>query len=212
MTDENEDGLFGWSPAIDRLLASWCDNAKCFEWMHTESFSLFDKRSKQFMITINCLTAIAGASNMIAGGLNLDGFQLAWIFGGISIASSTLNILQDKLGYQASSQLHKKLASDWSSIVTKIEEVITIPYAGRKDCKTFLRYVKADLNKAIMDGSSLIPKRIRSECYEKFSSISDFDIPDICGKMEHTRIFVSRPNQEDSSEHAELLISHTSNI
>jgi hypothetical protein len=149
---------------------------------------------------------------MIAGGLNLDGFQLAWIFGGISIASSTLNILQDKLGYQASSQLHKKLASDWSSIVTKIEEVITIPYAGRKDCKTFLRYVKADLNKAIMDGSSLIPKRIRSECYEKFSSIPDFDIPDICGKMEHTRIFVSRPNQEDSSEQAELLISHTSNI
>ena len=107
MAEDTDDGAsFGWSSIIDKLLASWCDNAKCYEWMHTESFSLFNRRSKQFMITINCLTAIAGASNMIAGGITMDGFQFAWIFGGISIAASTLNILQDKLGYQASSQIY----------------------------------------------------------------------------------------------------------
>ena len=193
MAEDTEEGAsFGWSSTIDELLASWCDNAKCYEWMHNESFSLFNRRSKQFMITINTLTAVAGISNMIAGGITIDGFQFAWIFGGISIAASTLNILQDKLGYQASSQLHRKLASDWANIRSKIEEVITIPYTARKDCKTFLKYVKADLNKAITDGSSLIPKRIRQECYDKFSAISDFDVPDICGKMEHTRIFISK--------------------
>jgi len=199
MGDQETEGTFGWSSEIDQLLAAWCDNAKCYEWMHTEAFSLFDRRSKQFMITVNCLTAMAGASNMIAGGINLDGFQLAWVFGGISIAASTLNILQDKLGYQASSQLHRKLASDWATVRSKIEEVITIPYSGRKDCKTFLKYVKADINKATTDGSSLIPKRIREECYEKFRLIPEFDIPDICGQMEHTRIFQVKP-QEDSFE------------
>jgi hypothetical protein len=199
MGDQETEGTFGWSSEIDQLLASWCDNAKCYEWMHTEAFSLFDRRSKQFMITVNCLTAVAGASNMIAGGINLDGFQLAWVFGGISIAASTLNILQDKLGYQASSQLHRKLASDWATVRNKIEEVITIPYSGRKDCKTFLKYVKADINKATTDGSSLIPKRIREECYEKFRLIPEFDIPDICGQMEHTRTFQVK-RQEDSFE------------
>jgi len=199
MGDQEIEGTFGWSSEIDQLLAAWCDNAKCYEWMHTEAFSLFDRRSKQFMITVNCLTAVAGASNMIAGGINLDGFQLAWVFGGISIAASTLNILQDKLGYQASSQLHRKLASDWATVRSKIEEVITIPYSGRKDCKTFLKYVKADINKATTDGSSLIPKRIREECYEKFRLIPEFDIPDICGQMEHTRVFQVK-RQEDSFE------------
>jgi len=199
MGDQETEGTFGWSSEIDQLLAAWCDNAKCYEWMHTEAFSLFDRRSKQFMITVNCLTAVAGASNMIAGGINLDGFQLAWVFGGISIAASTLNILQDKLGYQASSQLHRKLASDWATVRSKIEEVITIPYSGRKDCKTFLKYVKADINKATTDGSSLIPKRIREECYEKFRLIPEFDIPDICGQMEHTRVFQVK-RQEDSFE------------
>jgi hypothetical protein len=199
MGDQETEGTFGWSSEIDQLLAAWCDYAKCYEWMHTEAFSLFDRRSKQFMITVNCLTAVAGASNMIAGGINLDGFQLAWVFGGISIAASTLNILQDKLGYQASSQLHRKLASDWATVRSKIEEVITIPYSGRKDCKTFLKYVKADINKATTDGSSLIPKRIREECYEKFRLIPEFDIPDICGQMEHTRVFQVK-RQEDSFE------------
>lgn len=182
-----------WSPNIDQMLATWCDNAKAFEWMHTEAFSLFDKRSRSFMITVNCLTAISGLSNVIAGGYNVNGFQLAWIFGGLSIAVSTLNILQDKLGYMASSNIHLKLASDWSSIKSKIEEVITIPYSGRRDCKTFLKYIRDDIGKATSGGNSIIPEHIRKECYEKFKDIQDFDLPDICGKVEHTKIFVSEP-------------------
>ena len=189
-TKEEESAHLQWSPEIDKLLASWCDNAKCYEWMHAESFTVFDRKSKYFMISINSLTAISGISNVIAGGYTYGGFQIAWVFGGISILASTLNILHDKLGYQASSQLHKKLSSDWGNIRTKIEEMITIPYLGRRDCKTFLRYIKMDLHQAMNDGSALIPKDIRVACYEKFKSIEDFDIPDICGRLEHTRVYV----------------------
>jgi hypothetical protein len=182
-----------WSPTIDNMLATWCDNAKAFEWMHTQAFSLFDKRSRSFMISVNCLTAISGLSNVIAGGYNVNGFQLAWIFGGLSIAVSTLNILQDKLGYVALTNSHMKLASDWSSIKGRIEEVITIPYSGRRDCKTFLKYIRDDIVKSTSHGNTMIPDHIRKECYEKFKDIQDFDLPDICGKMEHTKIYVSEP-------------------
>jgi hypothetical protein len=190
-TEEPETGGGGilWSADIDSMLASWCDKAKCFEWMHTEAYSLFDARSKKFMITINCLTAISGVSNVIAGGFTQGGFQLAWVFGGISIAASTLNILQDKLGYQSSAQLHKKLAGDWCAIKAKIEEAITIPYAARKDCKTFMRFIRDDIGKAARDGNSMIPEHIRDACFNKFKDIPGFDLPDICGQMEHTKVY-----------------------
>ena len=188
--EETDTSVLGWSSEIDDLLATWCDKAKCFEWMHTEAFAVFDRRSKQFMITINCLTAISGVSNVIAGGFAVSGFQLAWIFGGISIAASTLNILQDKLGYQSSSQLHKKLAGDWCTIKGKLEEVITIPYSARKDCKAFMRFIRDDIGKAAHDGNSLIPEGIRDACYEKFKDLPGFHIPDICGQMEHTKVYV----------------------
>jgi hypothetical protein len=179
-----------WNADIDDMLASWCDKAKCFEWMHTEAYSLFDRRNKQFMISINCLTAVSGLANVIAGGYSVNGFQISWVFGGLSIAVSTLNMLQDKLGYAASSHLHKKMASDWSSIKAKIEEIVSIPYSGRKDCKTLLGMIRSEVSKAAADGNSLIPEDIRDACYEKFKDIADFDIPDICGKLEHTKVYV----------------------
>ena len=180
-----------WDKTIDTMLATWCDNAKCYEWMHTEASTVCDTTARRFMIIINSLTAISGLSNVIAGGFTVNGFQIAWLFGGISIFASTLNLLQDKLGYQQSAVIHKKLAQQWAYIRLTIEEVIQIPYQGRKDCKTFLKYVRLDINKATQEGSSIIPKDIRMACFDRFHRIEKFDIPDICGTMEHTRIFIN---------------------
>jgi hypothetical protein len=49
--DETPDTAAGlqWSPQIDRMLADWCDEAKCFEWMHTASFSYFDVLLEPFL-------------------------------------------------------------------------------------------------------------------------------------------------------------------
>jgi len=198
-SDENEleeiDGLI-WDASIDTLLASWCDNAKCFEWMHTESFSLNSNKVKLFMICINLLTALSGLSNVIAGGYNINGFQISWIFGSISIFVSTLNMLQDKLGYQQATLNHNKFANQWSIIRNKIEEIVSLPVHVRRDCKTFLRYIKSDINQASIEGNTLIPKSIRIACYEKFKNIPNFDIPDICGNMEHTKVYINSHNYE----------------
>jgi hypothetical protein len=84
-----ENPILQWSNEIDVLLASWCDNAKCFEWMHGETSIDYLKKSKIFMIIINLLTALSGLSNIIAGNVIINGFQLIWVFGSISILTST---------------------------------------------------------------------------------------------------------------------------
>ena len=205
-TDQTS-GSVTWDPNIDLLLAGWCDNAKCFEWMHTEAHSIFESRARQYMIIMNSLTAVAGLSNIIAGGTQIGTFQVSWIFGGLSILVSTLNIIQDKLGYQQASALHQKSANEWATIRAKITEVLTIPYAGRKDCKTFLRYIKADIQAATLEGNSSIPKEIRVACYNRFKSIPEFEIPEICWQMEHTRVFIKDPSVIEAS--VPLLEDHT---
>ena len=179
-----------WTPQIEKMLARWCDQAKCFEWMHGEAYSMFDKRSKAVMLTSNILTAISGLSNVIVGGESIDGFKMAWVFGGLSIAISITNMLQEKLGYVTRAANHNHLCSQWGIIRRKIEEEIGIPAASRKDCRTFLKYIRLDINQASIDGNTIIPKSIRERCYDKFKTIPDFDIPDICGQLEHTKIYV----------------------
>ena len=180
-----------WNPTIEHLFAKWCDHAKCFEWMHAESFDINYRSARRFMVTINVLTAIAGLSNVIAGNLTIPNttFQVNWIFGGISIGISTLNMLQDKLGYQQKADLHKSHASQWAQIISKIEEMLSLPANARRDCKTFLKMIKSDMNQVSLNGNSLISEKVRDECYQKFKDIPNFDIPEICGKMSHTNTY-----------------------
>jgi hypothetical protein len=198
-----ENPTLQWTKEIDILLASWCDNAKCFEWMHGETSIDYLKKSKIFMVIINLLTALSGLSNIIAGNVIINGFQLIWIFGSVSILTSTLNILQDKLAYQPLAESHRKFGSQWSVIISKIEEVVALPPNARRDCKTFLRYIKADINQVTIDGNNLIPKNIRDACYEKFKNIPDFELPEIVGVVSHTKIY---------SDNISINICHESSI
>ena len=190
MTD-TQDPVLAWTSSIEKLLVKWCDEAKCFEWMHTESYSFYDTRSRTLMITSNVLTAVAGLSNVIAGGVTIDGFQLAWAFGSLSILVSITNMLQEKLAYLTKAADHKQYSTQWGTIRRKIEEELSIPPESRGACETFLKYLRQDINKVSVDGNTMIPEFIRDECYKKFNSIENFDIPDICGDIEHTTVYTA---------------------
>ena len=177
-----------WDSSIETLLAGWCDQAKCYEWMHSEAHTIYDKKARNLMVTINVCVAISGLSNIIAGGFSFDGFQISWIFGSLTILTSLMNMLQDKLAWTQSAETHKRLSAVWGLIRRKLEEELILPPTSRKDCGTFMRYVRADINTASTDSASKIPKDIRDACYEKFNKVIGFDIPDICGQVEHTRI------------------------
>jgi len=191
--DTPTSGSLTWSPSIERMLIRWCDQAKCFEWMHTEAYAFCDTRSRAIIIASNVLTAVAGLSNVIAGGSIVNGFQLAWVFGSLSIFISITNMLQEKLAYTTRATEHRQYSIQWGTVRRKIDEELSIPPDSRKDCGTFLKYLRQDINQVSMDGNTKLPENIRAACYEKFSKIPNFDIPDICGQMEHTQIYSELP-------------------
>jgi hypothetical protein len=179
-----------WIPSIDIMLAKWCDQAKCFEWMHTEAFTRYDKRARKMAIVSNVLTAVSGLSNVIAGGEQVGAFKLAWIFGTVSIAITITNMLQEKLAYLTKATSHSHYAVQWGAVRRKIEEELSIPPESRKDCGTFLKYIRQDINRVSMDGNTMIPETIKTACFEKFNTVPEFDIPDICGHVEHTKVYM----------------------
>lgn len=179
-----------WSVSVERMLIRWADQAKCFVWMHTQSFSYYDSHARRIIIASNILTAVSGLSNVITGGTTVNGFQLAWIFGSLSIFVSITNMLQEKLGYVTKAAEHKQFSVQWGTVQRKIDEELSIPPDSRKDCGTFLKYLRQDINQVSINGNAAIPEFIRTLCYDKFSKIPDFDIPDICGQIEHTQGFI----------------------
>ena len=180
------------------MLAKWCDEAKCFEWMHIQAYSYFDKRARIISISSAVLTALSGFANVILGASTLNGFQFSWVFGGLSIIVSIIGILQDKLAYNRLSSEHRQFSSQWSIIRRKIEEELSIPPESRRECVTFLKYIRQDINQVSVDGNAQLPERIRVACFEMFKHVKDFDIPDICGDMEHTCVFERRAAENNT--------------
>jgi len=183
-----------WNSTIDKMMADWCDQSKCFNWMHTQAYSHFSKRALTMSITTNIVISLSGIGNLIVGAVTTDATKTSIIFGCISIGVGIVNMIQDKFNWTTIASNHKQSAEKWDIITRKIEEQLAIPYSGRKDCGTFLKYIKQDIN-IVSETNPTIPKDIRNQCAEKFSKIKDFDIPDICGQVEHTAIYVAEPLQ-----------------
>ena len=193
-TKEEPDTSAGlqWTSSIDHMLANWCDQSKSFEWMNTEAYSRYSVRSTAMSITVNISIALSGVANLIVGTAQLSDTAVppSTILGCVSIAISIISMLEDKFDWITMANNFKQASVQWSNVSRKLEEQLAVPPGGRKDCGTFLKYIRQDINQVSQDGSAKIPQHIRLACFDRFSKIQDFELPDICGEMEHTAIYI----------------------
>lgn len=185
-TSETQTGV-QWTPTIDKMLANWCDEAKCFEWMNNEAYARYNKLSTGMSIAANTIISLSGIANLVVG--NVTTANSSVIFGCISIGIGIVNMLQDKFDWLTMANNFKQASKTWNSITRKIQEQLMIPPSARKDCSTFLKYIKQDIEHA-SDFNINIPKDIRDECSNMFTTIPNFNVPDICGQIEHTSVYV----------------------
>jgi hypothetical protein len=192
--DETPDTAAGlqWSPQIDKMLADWCDEAKCFEWMHSESYSRYSRRATVMTIGSNITISLTGIANLVLGVTVSDPTTTSMIFGCVSIGIGVVNMIQQQFGWTTLANNYKVSAKQWSEISRKVQEQLVIPPTARKDCATFLKYIKQDMTLA-SEHNSNIPKDIRVKCFEKFNTIPNFNLPDICGQIEHTAVYIEQP-------------------
>ena len=183
-----------WSASIDTMLANWCDQSKSFEWMNTEAYSRYSVRSMAMSITVNISIALSGVANLIVGSAQLTNASVppSTILGCVSIAISIISMLEDKFDWITMANNFKQSSVQWSNVSRKLEEQLAVPPSGRKDCGTFLKYIKQDIN-TVSATNYMIPKDIRTKCMEKFGKVPHFDVPDICGQVEHTSVYIGEP-------------------
>ncbi len=179
-----------WTPSMDTMLAGWCDEAKAFEWMNTESYSRYSRRATGMSIAVNIAIALSGVANLIVGSAQIVDSVIppSTILGCVSITISIISMLEDKFDWITMANNFKQASVQWSTITRKLEEQLAVPPSGRKDCGTFLKYIKQDIAH-VSETNYMIPKDIREACNKKFGGIPNFDVPDICGGIEHTAVY-----------------------
>jgi hypothetical protein len=194
--DESPDTSPGlqWTSQIDTMLANWCDQAKSFNWMHTHAYSRYSKLSTAMNISTNIAISLVGIINLALASSQIEPTTTSMVTGAVSVGIGIIKMIQEQFNWTSLASDYKHSATKWDHISRKIQEQVVLPYAGRKDCGTFLKYIKQDINEA-SDTNTLLPKDIRNKCNDKFGKIAHFDVPDICGQVEHTTVYVEEPLQ-----------------
>jgi len=127
---ETQPGL-QWNGTVDKMMADWCDQSKCFNWMHTEAYSRYSKRATAMTISANIAISLSGIANLIIGSTVSDTSKTSMIFGCVSIAIGVVNMIQNQFNWPALANNFKSSAERWDVITRKMQEQLIIPYSGR---------------------------------------------------------------------------------
>jgi hypothetical protein len=185
--------LNGWTKEQERLMAEWSDIALCYRWLHDRSEKHFHSKTIWINLPVIILSTLGGTASFgVQSIFSTDSSkQLAsFVIGGISLTAGLLTTIGNYLRYAQLEESNRVASIAWGKFQRLIAVEIALHPNERIDSLDFLKICRADLDRLI-EQSPPIP----TECIQmfelQFGHIKELKKPDICGALEHTRVFES---------------------
>jgi hypothetical protein len=185
--------LNGWTKEQERLMAEWSDIALCYRWIHDRSEKHFHSKTIWINLPVIILSTLGGTASFgVQSIFSTDSSkQLAsFVIGGISLMAGLLTTIGNYLRYAQLEESNRVASIAWGKFQRLIAVEIALHPNERIDSLDFLKICRADLDRLI-EQSPPIPVESIQLFEQQFGHIKDLKKPDICGSLEHTRIFES---------------------
>jgi hypothetical protein len=186
--------LNGWSKEQERLMAEWSDIASCYRWLHNQSDKIFHVKTLWINLPVIVLSTLGGTASFGMQSLfeNDENAKKYASFGigSISLLAGLLTTVGNYLRYAQLEESHRVAAIAWGKFQRLIAVELALNPIERIDSLDFLKICRADLDRLI-EQSPPIPTEAIVMFEDKIGKIKDLKKPDICGALEHTRVFES---------------------
>ena len=206
--------LNGWSKEQERLMADWSDLAMCYRWLHDKSEKFFHSKNIWISLPVIILSTLGGTANFGIQSLFSDDTSkkyASFAIGGVSLLAGLLTTIGNYLRYAQLEESHRVASIAWGKFQRLIAVELALKPDDRIDSLDFLKICRADLDRLI-EQSPPIPENTIQLFESDFGSIKDLKKPDICGALEHTRVFESSETRlKQVATEAALLLRHKKN-
>jgi len=180
-----------WSREQEILISEWSDLGMCYRWLHDTSEKFFHSKNRWINIPVIILSTLAGTANFGVQSIFSDpaSKQLAsFAIGGVSLIAGLLTTIGNYLRYAQLEEGNRVSSIAWGKFQRQMAVELALDPKDRTDSMEFLKMCRVELNRLI-EQSPPIPAGIIKLFEEKFGQVPNLTRPDICGSLEHTRIF-----------------------
>ena len=192
-------------------MSEWSDLAMCYRWLHDKSEKYFHSKNLWINLPVIILTTLGGTANFGIQSLFSDDNSkkyASFAIGGISLFAGLLTTVGNYLRYAQLEESHRVASIAWGKFQRLIAVELAMNPDDRMDSLDFLKICRADLDRLI-EQSPPIPEITIKLFESKFGLITDLKKPDICGALEHTRVFESSQSRlKQVLSEAALMIRH----
>jgi hypothetical protein len=146
-----------WSEEIEELLAEWGEVALCYQYLHSFSERKYKRKFHHYQIPIIILSTLTGTANFATESYVPEDYKQGFSagVGSLNLLCGVLGTLLSFLRYSEVYEGHRIAALAWSKLSRNIEIELSLGQEKRKNCRDFLKVMRAEYDNLMESSPSI---------------------------------------------------------
>nr|QFG74223.1 MAG: hypothetical protein [Megaviridae environmental sample] len=178
-----------WKEEEELLLKAWADKAQCYQWMHSKSREVYQRKNALYTIPVIIISTITGTANFAQERFSDDVKPYAnMTIGTLSILAGIITTISQFLKISEINEAHRVAAFSWGKFYRDINAELIRHPLDRTKPDEFMKYCKEEYNK-LVEISPFISNKIQNSFNSKYNKNMDLVKPEI-NNLRPTEIFM----------------------
>ena len=178
-----------WKSEEEDLLKVWADKAQCYQWLHSRSRDVYQKKNAMYTIPVIVISTIVGTANFAQERFSEENKKYVTMgIGSLSIIAGIISTVSQFLKVSELNESHRIASLSWGKFYRSVKTEISRHPLDRNIPSQVINFNKEEFDR-LVEISPPIPKKVLKEFKKKFENIENLTKPEVCDELTATMVY-----------------------